>query len=1227
MVQSSEFKCSEFDLRCSMFDVRLSSFGLRISFFPLSCTRGFALSSRPYMKAPTAPRPQRACPAIWPLAFVVALFAQLLQAADPFAENIRRTDPLTPERERDTFHLPPGFEIQLVASEPDIGKPMNMAFDSQGRLWLTQSREYPYAAPLDKPARDMIKVLSDFDQDGRARKITTFADGLNIPIGLYPYKDGVIAFSIPYIYFFQDTDGDGRADKKEVILGRQGFEKDVHGLTSAFRRGYDGWIYADHGYNNDTTLTAKDGSTIKMNSGNTYRFKVDGSRVEQYTWGQVNPFGMMFDPLGDLWSADCHSSPVYQLLRGAYYPSFGKPDDGLGFGPDVCKHSHGSTAIAGMVYYADDQFPPEYRGNTFIGNVMTCRVDRDSLTELGSTRVAKEKPDFLSTDDPWFRPVDLQLGPDGAIYVADFYNRIIGHYEVPLDHPGRDRERGRIWRIWYHGTNTTPVAPRFDLSKASAAQLISEFASPNLTRRMLAMDQLVDRIGTAAVDPVKKLLGGNGATPTQKIHGLWVLHRLGALDESLFSAAAKDADRGVRVHAMRVLSETSAMTATQDQLALAGLRDADPYVERAAADALGQHPASGHVRPLLDLRERARPDDLQLVHVVRMALRNQLQAEGVLAGLLKGGLSDKDSQAIADVALGLKSADSGSFLLQHIEKYPAEREQLTGYLRHIARYAPPGQIGRLASVTRKRCADDLDLQMALFKSIEQGATQRGAAIDPAVLEWGTELAGRLLVSAAPGAQNWRNVPLKGSDSANPWFLQPRASADGDQNSLFLCSLPPGGEKLTGILQSKPFVVPSSLSFFIAGHDGVPARPPSGENLIRLRDVATQQVLAQSAPPRNDIAWPVTWDLKSHAGKQGFLEVVDANTGEAYAWLAVGRFNPPVVPLPTVSPNQVDQRQLAGAELASSLKLAALEPRLATLLAEPSADPDARAAAARALGLIDPERQYPALTRIVSDAEEPANLRAKVGSTLGELNLRETRAVLVAALGATPYSLQRQLALALAGTQEGGEALLQAVADGKASAHLLQERNIRDRLAVVKPENLGERLKKLTANLAPPDQARQKLIDNRRAAFKAGAASVDLGAAVFKQHCAVCHAIDGQGAMIAPQLDGIGGRGLDRVVEDILDPNRNVDRAFRTTLFILNDGDVQSGLFRREEGEMLVLAESTGKEISVAKKDVRERRESETSLMPDNIADIIPPADFNNLLAFLLAHSSKPSTER
>src|SRR5262249_14199501 len=140
-----------------------------------------------------------------------------------------------------------------------------------------------------------------------------------------------------------------------------------------------------HGFSNTSTIKAADGSSITMQSGNTYRMKADGSHVEQWTWGQVNPFGLCFDPLGNLYSADCHSRPAMQLLRGGYYSSFGKPHDGLGFAPEMMTHDHGSTAICGIVYYAADRFPKEWHDNLFIGNVVTNRINRDTLEKHGST--------------------------------------------------------------------------------------------------------------------------------------------------------------------------------------------------------------------------------------------------------------------------------------------------------------------------------------------------------------------------------------------------------------------------------------------------------------------------------------------------------------------------------------------------------------------------------------------------------------------------------------------------------------------------------------------------------------------------------------------------------------------------------------------------------------------------------------------------------------------------
>ena len=370
-------------------------------------------------------------------------------ASDQFSRNIRTTDPLSPQEEREKLRLPAGFEIQLFASEPDIAKPLNMSFDNKGRMWLTQSYEYPFADTTGV-GKDKISILEDTDGNGSADKITVFADSLNIPIGIQVVPDGVITYSIPSIWHLIDHNQDDKVDERKELYS--GFKfGDTHGMVNNFVRSWDGWIHADHGYSNTSTVAGSDGDTIVMQSGNTFRFRMDGSRVEFTTTGRVNPYGYAYDELGYTYSVDCHTSPVYQLVRGADYPHFGKKPTGIGFGPALMKHDYGSTALAGLDYYVAEQFPLEYRHNFYYGDVVRSRVSRNNFQMHGTTPVIHQEEDFVISDDPWFRPVDVKLGPDGALYIADFYNRIIGHYEVPLDHPGRDRQRGRIWRIVYTG--------------------------------------------------------------------------------------------------------------------------------------------------------------------------------------------------------------------------------------------------------------------------------------------------------------------------------------------------------------------------------------------------------------------------------------------------------------------------------------------------------------------------------------------------------------------------------------------------------------------------------------------------------------------------------------------------------------------------------------------------------------------------------------------------------
>ena len=451
------------------------------------------------------------------------------------ADLIVGTDPLTPQEQLAKFHLPPGFRIELVAAEPDISKPMNLNFDAAGRLFVSQSVEYPFPAEPGTTPRDAVRMVVDQDGDGVPETFSTFADQLNIPIGLTPVADGLMAFSIPNIYHFKDADHDGRVESRTIAYREFG-HGDTHGMSNSYTWWIDGWIYACHGYSNTSTLRGSDGQAITMQSGNTYRFRPDGTHVEQFTWGQVNPFGLAFDPLGNIFTADCHSRPIYMLLRGAYYPSFEKPHDGLGFGPPMIDHSHGSTGIAGIAYYAADQFPEDYRDNIFIGNPVTGRVNRDRLEAHGSSYKAVELPDLVACDDPWFRPVDLQLAPDGSLYIADFYNSIIGHYEVALTDPRRDRERGRIWRVVYEGrdgeSHPSPETP--DLTRASLPELLTRLGDSNLWIRVQSTHQLVHRVGPPAVAPLLQQL-------FTELNGLQLNRTAGAVDTAINALAFRPA--------------------------------------------------------------------------------------------------------------------------------------------------------------------------------------------------------------------------------------------------------------------------------------------------------------------------------------------------------------------------------------------------------------------------------------------------------------------------------------------------------------------------------------------------------------------------------------------------------------------------------------------------------------------------------------------------------------
>lgn len=689
---------------------------------------------------------------------------------DKFADNIRKTDFQTPENERKSFHLPPGFEITLFASEPDISKPINMEFDERGRLWVTNTIEYPKPAAPGK-GRDRITILEDTDGDGKADKFTPFVDSLNIPIGITPVKNGAIAYSIPNVYKFIDRNGDGRSDETTKLVGPFEFV-DTHGMVNNLIRGYDGWIHACHGFANNSTVAGKDGDSIHMNSGNTFRFREDGSRVEATTFGRINPFGYAYDDWGYLYSLDCHSKPIYQLIHGAQYPAQGTKEPTIGWAPIMMSYEFGSTANSGLVYYTGEQFPEAYRNNFYSGNVVTCRINRNTMSLHGSSPESKREEDFLVSDDPWFRPVDLKTGPDGSIYVADFYNRIIGHYEVPKDHPGRDRTSGRIWKITYTGGKQIKGHRNKDWSKSSAEELVKALSYPQVNIRMMLANSLVDSYQEKAIAPVMRMMESGTADGKAFVQGLWILYRLHALPDALLQKALASTDPVVQVHALRVLAEQKSITKAQRQLVNAASANANPQVKRMAVEVLGRFPAFADMRQLIDIHENAEERDTHLRYTALLSIRDHMKNAAIMKQVAVAEWTEPQRSLLARVLPEVPSKEAAYYALSYMQHHPMTGKQLEDNLKYISRYAAAAELDKLIAVTGKNAGNDPDTEFKLYSAVREGVAQSGIKAGASLKNWGEQIAEGVLakqsdsasrqIEAAKIASDFKSIQLQPS---------------------------------------------------------------------------------------------------------------------------------------------------------------------------------------------------------------------------------------------------------------------------------------------------------------------------------------------------------------------------------------------------------------------------------------------------------------------------------
>ncbi len=504
----------------------------------------------------------------------------------------QRTKINSPEEELAGFTVPEGFIIELVASERDgIINPIDMTFDDAGRLWTQTAEMYPLDPVADIRWDKLIKLMDDPEaqaQDsnfirildlyrGKTKgkdkilvlsnlynkepiKATVWADGLALPQSILPYKNGAYVAQGSELFFLSDTNQDGKADTRKPLLTGFGFT-DTHTMAHLMVRGPGDWIHFSHGaLNKGEVSSLSHQAKARIDYCKIARFSLDTKKIEVVNSGLNNIWGFQLRADGQWYGTEANDLgySIVPMEVGTGFPGIGS--DRLRsyqpWMPTLHEFRVGGTGISGLAF-AEDQsgsFPKEWNDVAFLANPITSTINAVSIkrNEDGSVS-AEHLPDFLSSKDDWFRPVNMEFGPDGSLYVADWYNKIVSHNELPTTHPDRDKSHGRIWRIRHQSQQARKIP---NLYEVASSELVGFLKSPSLWEKRAAWHQISDR----PIEETKKLARelvtlakDNSADEISRILALWSLEGIAHYDKDLIRSLLNAPEESLKREAIRSL--------------------------------------------------------------------------------------------------------------------------------------------------------------------------------------------------------------------------------------------------------------------------------------------------------------------------------------------------------------------------------------------------------------------------------------------------------------------------------------------------------------------------------------------------------------------------------------------------------------------------------------------------------------------------------------------------